>query len=48
MWDQAPIWDRKETEGGVREEARLEKWPGGVDQVREGERGWDSIRARRR
>ncbi len=48
MWGQAPIRERKDTDEGVREEARLEKWFGGVDQVSEGESGWDSIRASRR
>ncbi len=39
MWGHAPILERKEREEGVREEARLEKWFGGGDQLREGGRG---------
>lgn len=38
MWGHTPILDRKAREEGVREEARLEKWVGGGDQLREGER----------
>ena len=32
------MWERKESEEGVKEDARLEKWFGGGDHVREGER----------
>ena len=48
MCNQAPVWERKETEAGVKEEARFENWSGGRVHSRDGERDWDSTRARRR